>query len=154
MGSASPTTLTGGCQCGALRYAVTGSPIRVSICHCRMCQKASGAPFAALADFTHDAFIWTRGTPSAFSSSNKAERDFCPACGTPMGYRLKGGPNIELMTGTFDQPVRVVPTEQFGTESRLDWVTRIGGMPGKSTVENYGAVRLDEIVSRQHPDHE
>ena len=50
------TVLTGGCQCGAVRFAVSKAPAKVSICHCRMCQKASGAPFASFADIEHEAF--------------------------------------------------------------------------------------------------
>ena len=42
------TILTGGCQCGALRYHVAAGPAFASICHCRMCQRATGGPFAAL----------------------------------------------------------------------------------------------------------
>ena len=68
--------LTGGCQCGAVRFAVSAAPNRVSICHCRMCQKASGAPFASFADINKEDFAWTRGKPAAFKSSSIAERDF------------------------------------------------------------------------------
>ena len=56
---------TGGCQCGAIRFAVKAAPVKVSICHCRMCQKASGAPFASLAEIGHEHFSWTRGTPAS-----------------------------------------------------------------------------------------
>ena len=48
------TVLTGGCQCGAIRFAMSVPPPKVSICHCRMCQKASGAPFASFADIEHE----------------------------------------------------------------------------------------------------
>lgn len=151
-----PTTteLTGGCQCGAIRFAISAAPGRVSICHCRMCQKASGGPFASLADIRHEDFRWTRGTPSAFQSSSIAERDFCAQCGTPLSYRRIGGPNIEIMTGTFDRPDAVVPNLQFGTESQLGWVTAIASMSGKTTQENYGSEKLATIVSHQHPDHD
>ena len=50
------TVLTGGCQCGAIRFALSKPPAKISICHCRMCQKASGAPFASFADIEHEAF--------------------------------------------------------------------------------------------------
>jgi hypothetical protein len=75
--------LTGGCQCGAIRFAVSAAPTRISICHCRMCQKASGAPFASFADIEKENFSWTRGKPASFQSSSIAMRDFCSACGTP-----------------------------------------------------------------------
>jgi hypothetical protein len=76
--------LTGGCQCGAVRYALYARPEGAHICHCRMCQKAVGGPFAALAPVRLADFAWTRGTPDTFLSSSVAARDFCAACGTPL----------------------------------------------------------------------
>jgi hypothetical protein len=149
-----PPLHTGGCQCGAVRFAVYIQPRKIGLCHCRMCQKASGAPFAVLAEVPWADFAWTRGTPATFRSSSRSARDFCAGCGTPLSYRDVGGPVIELMTGTFDDPSRVPPTYEVGTESRLAWVDRIGEMPGKTTLENTGAEKLAAIVSYQHPDHE
>ncbi len=146
--------LTGGCQCGALRYALSAAPIRVSICHCRMCQKATGGAFAAFADIPHVDFAWTRGRPAAFRSSSIAERDFCAACGTPMSFRKIDGPNIEILTGTFDRPDRLVPKLQYGTESRLGWVGTIGNLPSKTTQQNYGPEKLAAVFSYQQPDHD
>ncbi|WP_398469413.1 GFA family protein [Tardiphaga sp.] len=152
--TASKPMLTGGCQCGAIRFAVSAAPTRVSICHCRMCQKASGSPFASLADIQKENFAWTRGQPSAFKSSSIAERDFCAKCGTPLSYRRIEGPNIEIMTGAFDRPDRVVPTSQFGSESRLGWVGNVSNLPSKTTAQNYGAEKMASVFSYQHPDHD
>ncbi len=146
--------LTGGCQCGAIRFALTAVPLQVSLCHCRMCQKASGAPFATLAEVANKDFRWTRGEPASFQSSNIAARDFCKACGTPLSYRQIDGETIEIMTGAFDRPDRLVPKLQFGTESRLGWVGTIAALPSKTTQQNYGADKLAGICSRQHPDHD
>ena len=154
MTSGGTATFTGGCQCGAVRFAASVPPGRISICHCRMCQKATGAPFASLAEIPHDKFTWTKATPASFQSSTIAERDFCAACGTPLSYRKIGGEIIELMTGTFDRPDHIVPTRQFGTESRLGWVGSIANLPSKKTSENYSADEMKKIVSRQHPDHD
>ena len=85
--------LTGGCQCGAVRFAVYAQPEKIGICHCRMCQKAVAGPFAVLAEVPWAEFAWTRGTPSAFRSSSRAMRDFCAACGTPLSYRKPDGPS-------------------------------------------------------------
>jgi hypothetical protein len=152
--AASKPVLTGGCQCGAIRFALSASPTRVSICHCRMCQKATAAPFASFADIPNANFAWTRGTPTSFKSSSIAERDFCAACGTPLSYRKIDGDSIEIMTGAFDRPDRMVPTLQFGTESRLGWVGTIANLPSKTTMQNYGPDKLAQVFSYQQPDHD
>ena len=154
MTSATQPVLTGGCQCGAVRFALSAAPMKVSICHCRMCQKASGAPFASFADIPRENFSWTRGKPSAFRSSSIAERDYCADCGTPLSFHRIDGPKIEIMTGAFDLPDRVVPTQQFGTESRLGWVVGIANLPSQTTLQIYGPEKLNSIVSHQHPDHD
>jgi hypothetical protein len=146
--------LTGGCQCGAVRFALSAPPHKVSICHCRMCQKASGAPFASFAEIEKSDFAWTRGQPAAFRSSSIAERDFCAACGTPLTFRRIDGPHIEIMTGTFDRPDRLVPIRQYGTEARLGWVVAIANLPSQTTLQSYSQEKLGDIVSHQHPDHD
>lgn len=145
---------TGGCQCGAVRFAVTATPNRVSICHCRMCQKASGAPFASFADINRTDFAWTKGEPSFFRSSSIADRGYCAACGTPLSFARIDGDRIEIMTGTFDRPDQLVPTRQYGTESRLGWVVGISNLPSQTTQQNYGPEKMATIVSHQHPDHD
>ncbi|MBC8037704.1 MAG: GFA family protein, partial [Rhizobiales bacterium] len=55
--------VTGGCQCGQVRYAISGPFENPHICHCRMCQKAFGNYFAALVGAKKTDFKWTRGKP-------------------------------------------------------------------------------------------
>jgi len=154
MTSDAKPVLTGGCQCGAVRFALKATPVKVSICHCRMCQKASGAPFASFADIDNGDFTWTKGKPAAFKSSSIAMRDFCADCGTPLSFCRIDGPRIEIMTGAFDKPDRLIPTRQYGTESRLGWVVGISNMPSQTTMQNYGADKMATITSHQHPDHD
>ena len=154
MASESKPVLTGGCQCGAIRFAVSTSPGKISICHCRMCQKATGAPFASFAEVDNKDFAWTRGSPAAFRSSSIAMRDFCGACGTPLSFRRIDGERIEILTGTFDRPDHLMPTRQYGSESRLGWVVGIANLPSQTTLQNYGPEKLGAIVSHQHPDHD
>ena len=143
---------TGGCQCGAVRFAVYGEPQRIGICHCRMCQKAVAGPFAVFAEVPVADFAWTRGAPAAFQSSSRAMRDFCAACGTPLSYRKPEGAIIELLTGAFDEPARVPPTYAVGIESELAWLRDLASLPGKTTLGNVGAQVLAQIQSNQHPD--
>jgi hypothetical protein len=72
----------------------------------------------------------------------------------PLSFRRIDGPRIEIMTGAFDRPDRVVPTLQYGSESRLGWVVGIANLPSQTTQQNYGAEKLGGIVSHQHPDHD
>lgn len=146
--------MTGGCQCGAVRFAIYTEPARLSLCHCRMCQKAGGGPFLALADVKHADFAWTRGKPGTFVSSSHAERDFCPACGTPLSYREKDGEYIELTMGSFDRSQDLAPAYATGTESWLPWTGSIANLPGKTTAEMSASHEPKEIVSYQHPDHD
>jgi hypothetical protein len=145
---------TGGCQCGAVRFAVYTRPGKIGICHCRMCQKAAAGPFTVLAEVPCSEFAWTRGEPSTFQSSSRAVRDFCARCGTPLSYRKPGGTIIELMTGAFDHPARVAPTYEVGVESKLAWLAHLAAMPGKTTIDNVGTETAAAIVSYQHPDHD
>jgi hypothetical protein len=79
----------------------------------------------------HGDFAWTRGTPGTFRSSSLAERDFCKDCGTPLSYRKLNGSVIELLTGAFDRPDRVIPTYQTGIESKLAWAMNLHN-PGQN----------------------
>lgn len=154
MSEAAKPVFTGGCQCGAVRFAISATPNRVSICHCRMCQKASGAPFASFADINRTDFAWSKGQPAFFRSSSIADRGYCAACGTPLSFGRIDGDRIEIMTGAFDRPDQLVPTRQYGTESRLGWVVGISNLPSQTTQQNYGPEKMATIVSHQHPDHD
>ena len=74
---ASKPMLTGGCQCGAIRFALSAPPKKVSICHCRMCQKAFGGYFAPLVSSRGHELTWTRGALKYYQSSNFVKRGFC-----------------------------------------------------------------------------
>ncbi len=152
----SPTrkpVLTGGCQCGKVRYALYAMPSSISVCYCRMCQKAMGAPYAALVPSQPADFAWTRGTPGTFASSNIAERDFCSDCGTPLTYRGPSG-RVNVSFGSLDEPGHMTPTKQFGLEGRHAWVDFLAELPGTRTDEEMTPRQLMEIVNHQHPDHD
>ena len=110
---------TGGCQCGAVRYALHAELGNPHICHCRMCQKAFGNYFAPLAGVPPRDFAWTRGAPGTFRSSEAVERGFCRDCGTPLTYRVLDKDRISVSLGSLDDPSRVTPTKQYGIEGRL-----------------------------------
>jgi hypothetical protein len=146
--------LTGGCQCGAIRYALSAPPERVHLCHCRMCQKAVGGPFGAFAPVRRRDFRWLRGTPASFASSSLAARDFCAACGTPLAFRYTGSEWIGVTIGSLDRPQQVTPEKHYGVENRLDWVDRVAALPTETTEAAMSPERKASFVNHQHPDHD
>ena len=141
---------SGGCQCGAVRFAVERFG-RASICHCRMCQKAFGSIGGLLV--TVHGLMWTRGAPKIFQSSNLAQRGFCGDCGTPLTFAYEGG--IDVAMCVLDDPGVVPPTVQLAGESRIPWADSLPDLPGRPVSEAAVAVRrYAAVVSYQHPDHD
>ena len=150
MANATDKRLTGGCQCGAIRYEWLMTPTFSSVCYCRMCQKASGQPFMGFAGGKREHLQWTRGAPASFRSSNKAERGFCKDCGTPLTYAFEGTGDISVTINSLDDPEAVPPSKQFGIESKVSWVDGIHGLPAETTDSWFKDA--GSLVSRQHPD--
>jgi hypothetical protein len=146
--------MSGGCQCGAVRYRFTGKPGGASICHCRMCQKAFGSWGAALVSLKAAEFVWTRGKPSEYRSSPPVARGFCAQCGTPLYMRDDGDENYEMAIGTLDDPDRTPPTKQVGVESELKWFRSLAALPRQETGDYNSPEKLARYRSRQHPDHD
>ena len=97
---------TGGCQCGAVRYALDMVPENVHVCHCRMCQKAVGGPFAVICPVLKSAFRVTRGEIAYFWSSAVARRGFCRDCGTPLLFEYPDeGDDLGVLVGTLDKQI-------------------------------------------------
>lgn len=125
---------TGGCQCGAVRYALYVTPQEAHACHCRMCQRAVGGAFALLAGAPKAEFAWTKGEPAMFASSNLAQRGFCRACGTPLSFTYNLPEARQYVTiGSLDHPEQAPIIRQFGIESRLAWVRFCDGLPEEAT---------------------
>lgn len=143
-----PPVHTGGCQCGAVRYALLSEPTEPSICHCRMCQKAFGSYVAPLAGVPMADLTWTRGEPGRFRSSDLVERGFCGDCGTPLFYRVVGRDRISVSIGSLDAPDRVAPITQYGVEGKSALFDGLHRLPAEGTSEDYAN------TSRQHPDHD
>ncbi|THK39752.1 GFA family protein [Ensifer sp. MPMI2T] len=144
---------TGGCQCGAIRFRVEGELGDASVCHCRMCQKASGNFYLPLVSVRGAKVTWTRGERRRFQSSNAVWRGFCGDCGTPLTYEAPDG--MALAIAAFDRPQGIVPTVQWGIEAKLPYVDRVHELPGEDTMADVAADSfLADLVSYQHPDHD
>lgn len=124
-------TIPGGCRCGAIRYELTEAPERVSLCHCRDCQRSAGAPMVSWAVLPAGNLRITRGVPVTFNSSGDSFRRFCGACGTGLFYVnetfLPG--LVDVQSITLDDPSAFPPGVQVQTAEQQDFTPHIHTLP-------------------------
>ena len=107
----------GGCQCGRVRYRADVSRAQAYLCHCRMCQKATGGFAAAFVQVPPGALTW-ESEPDWYDSSPIARRPFCAKCGTPLGFQFADGTgHPDITVGSFDDPSEFRPEAHAGSES-------------------------------------
>ncbi|MCB1630015.1 MAG: GFA family protein [Xanthomonadales bacterium] len=120
--------LEGGCDCGAVRFRLTAAPLFVHCCHCRWCQRETGAAFALNAMIETEC-IESLGvtaelvlTPSASGKGQQIAR--CPTCRIAVWSHYAGaGPLLSFVrVGSLDEPDRVPPDIHIFTESRQPWL--------------------------------
>lgn len=140
--------LTGGCQCGRVRYTAQLENFDAYLCHCRMCQRATGGVSIAFVNLRKDERVW-ESEPDWYASSPIAKRPFCRECGTPLGFEYPDSDKCDITVGSFDDPSPFVPTSHFGAESmHAAWINT-GGLPTHrcdeyaSLVDRWKAVGLD-----------
>ncbi len=144
---------SGGCQCGAVRFHIEGALGEASVCHCRMCQKASGNFMLPLVSVREARLSWVRNEPKRFRSSNHVRRGFCSECGTPLTYEAPDGMAVAI--AAFDHPDEIAPAVQWGLEGKLPYTDTISRLPGHSSMDDPQALEfLRSLVSYQHPDHD
>ncbi len=109
--------MTGGCACGRIRFEAEIDSDEAYLCHCRMCQRASGNVSLAMKNVPQAAVRWSH-EPDWYRSSPIAQRPYCAACGTSLGFRYdEDTDQMDLTVASFDDPSRFVPNSHFGAES-------------------------------------
>jgi hypothetical protein len=110
-------TLGGGCACGRIRFTARIDNDDAYLCHCRMCQRATGSISIAFKGVKRADVAW-EAEPDWHDSSPIAQRPYCRDCGTSLGFRFKDdSENMDLSVAAFDDPSRFVPKHHFGAES-------------------------------------
>ncbi len=132
--------LHGGCTCGRVRYRMTSGPMFVHCCHCRWCQRETGASFALNALIESDRVIVERGAPETVdtpSNSGKGQKIVrCPNCRVALWSHYAGAGDAMsfVRVGTLDEPDRLAPDIHIFTASKQPWVVL---PPDTPAVEEY-----------------
>ena len=113
--------LTGGCECGAVRFIVSGARDTVTFCHCSQCRRFSGhhwaatnAPFDQLVFSEDSGLRWYR-------SSSWAKRGFCSLCGSALFYRMNDEDGIGIAAGCLDTPTGLRPGKHIFVADKGDY---------------------------------
>lgn len=115
--------LEGGCLCGHVRYVITERPIDAGFCHCRICQRSSGAPSIAWLTVDVAGFSYAQGVVAVYRSSERSQREFCPRCGTQIAFRaIADARTVDVTLCSLDDSSRVRPEYHIWCESKADWL--------------------------------
>jgi len=144
--STEATFCDGGCTCRFVRYRMATKPLFVHCCHCRWCQRESGASFALNAMIEADRVQLLQGeieivdTPSNSGKGQKVSR--CPRCRIAVWSNYAGGGNAIrfVRVGTLDAPDLLPPDVHIFTASKQPWVVLPPDTP--AAAEYYKASEL------------
>ena len=140
MAKESPFNAEGGCACGAVRYRMNAKPLFVHCCHCRWCQRETGAAFALNAMIETERVDVLKGAPVKVKIPSESGRGQtivrCPDCQVALwSYYAGAGEKISFIrVGTLDEPDRTPPDIHIFTASKQDWAPIA---PGKPVYEAY-----------------
>jgi hypothetical protein len=127
--------LSGGCDCGLVRYHMETRPLFVHCCHCRWCQRESGASFALNALIESDRVVNSGAQPEIIdtpSPSGKGQKIWrCPGCRIAVWSNYwSAGPVIRFVrVGTLDQPDHLAPDIHIFTASKQPWIELSADVP-------------------------
>jgi hypothetical protein len=119
--------LTGGRQCGAVRYDVAEDPVALFVCHCTECRRQSSSAFGITVYVPTAGLRWTAGSPKAWTrpadSGDTVDCYFCGDCGSRLWHRSRGAPHYtSVKGGSLDQPVELAAAIHIWTSRKLPGV--------------------------------
>ena len=122
--------LSGGCLCGATRYRSTERADHASVCHCRSCQRDSGAPMVAWVTVPRAGFEFEGLEPLAYESSPGVWRHHCRRCGSALTYRSSAAPQtLDVTLATLDDGASPAPDRHIWVSHKVPWLRLDDGLP-------------------------
>ena len=131
--------MDGGCACGRVRFTAQVDSDEAYLCHCRMCQRASGNVSLAMIGLPVANVRWHH-EPDWYASSAIARRPFCASCGTSLGFHYFESGGMDLTVASFDDPSRFRPMHHFGTEGIFRPWLDTSGLPEERSDEHLSLV--------------
>lgn len=113
--------LTGGCQCGMVRYRVTAEPVAFYLCHCRECQRQTSSAFGEslrvrAKDLVMEGPVKTVARTA--ESGRRRKGHFCGECGVRLAHSTVGADQANVKAGTLDDTSWLMPAGHIWTRSK------------------------------------
>lgn len=147
--------MEGGCTCRTVRYRMTTKPLFVHCCHCRWCQRETGAAFALNAMIEADRVELLSGAPEMVltpSHSGRGQKIWrCPVCRVAVWSNYSGaGDKVRFVrVGTLDEPGLLPPDIHIFTASKQQWVVLPPGAPATPEYYDYREHWSAESIRRR-----
>ena len=139
---------SGGCACGRVRFEAAVANDDAYLCHCRMCQRATGSISIAFKNLPQADVRWL-SEPDWYQSSPIAVRPYCRDCGTSLGFKYPDSENMDLTVAAFDDPSPFRPTMHFGIEAAHRAWFNTEGLPEYRVADNQKTVeRWEKAVGK------
>jgi hypothetical protein len=131
--------MAGGCGCGRIRFTAQVDSDDAYLCHCRMCQRATGSISIAFVGIDKAKARWET-PPDYYVSSPIARRPYCRECGTSLGFEFPDSDSMDLTVASFDDPSRFRPRHHFAVESMHEAWLDTSGLKRIRTEDNPNVV--------------
>jgi hypothetical protein len=129
MSTEQTTNKTGACECGAVKYEISGPLSGIIYCHCAQCRRTSGHYCAATSCTREHLHITVDDGLEWYQSSDVAQRGFCNRCGSSLFWNYKDAPSISIMPGSIDLPTGLTCVAHIFVEDASDYYTIDDGLP-------------------------
>ncbi|HEX3846329.1 MAG TPA: GFA family protein [Steroidobacteraceae bacterium] len=121
--------ITGGCDCGGVRYEVTGKLRDVIACHCEQCRRTSGHFVCATACRRPDFRLVKSDTLEWYRPVAGYRRGFCTECGSSLFFEQEGGERVSIAAGSLDEPQGLKIAAHIFAAEAADYYTIDGSVP-------------------------
>ena len=124
--------MSGSCLCGQVHYTADAEPMFTGVCHCKDCQKQSGAAFSIVVAIPQAA-LSIQGSPKTYAKTGDSGKGvvakFCPNCGTTITSEPELMPGASILrAGTLDDTSWLQPAMEIYCDSKQNWVQLGGGL--------------------------
>ncbi|WP_211333566.1 GFA family protein [Sinobacterium caligoides] len=128
--------INGSCQCGSVKYEISGTVGGIVHCRCKTCRKAHGSAFSSVASVQDcDFILFGKDNLTSYESSTGKYRYFCLNCGSQIYAKRADTSHIVLRLGSLDSDIESAEKEHIWTSQKANWYCINSQLPEREESE-------------------